>query len=52
MFLSALRKISFRLLMSILAIVIPIMVAVILVLMVVLFSAWRQRRREKADQHI
>jgi len=39
-------------LMSILAIVVPIMVAVILILMVTLFLRWRQRRREKADQHI
>ena len=37
---------------SILAIVIPIMVAVILILMVVLFYWWRQRRREKANQSI
>jgi Domain of unknown function (DUF4126) len=39
-------------LMSILAILVPIMVAVILILMVTLFLRWRGRRREKADQRI
>ena len=34
--------------MSILAIVIPILVAIMLILMVILFFWWRQRRREKA----
>ena len=42
----------FSTLMSILAIVIPIMVVIILVLMVTLFILWRQRHREKANQHI
>ena len=42
----------FSTVVSILAIVIPIMVAILLILMVVLFFWWRQRRREKADQHI
>jgi len=42
----------FSTVMSILAIVIPIMVAVILIVMIVLFFQWRQRRREKANQHI
>lgn len=38
--------------MSILAIVIPILVAILLILMIVLFFWWRGRRREKADQNI
>jgi len=42
----------FSTVMSILAIVIPIMVAIILVLAITLFILWRQRRREKANQHI
>jgi hypothetical protein len=42
----------FSTVMSILAIVIPIMVAVIIILAIVLFILWRQRRREKASQHI
>ena len=37
---------------SILAIVLPIMVVIILVLTITLFILWRQRRREKANQHI
>lgn len=37
---------------SILAILVPFMVAIILILMVALFLKWRQRRREKADQHL
>jgi uncharacterized membrane protein len=40
----------FSTVMSILAIVIPIMVAFMLILMVVLFFWWRERRREKANQ--
>lgn len=35
--------------MSILAIVIPILVAILLILMIALFFWWRGRRREKAD---
>ena len=42
----------FSTIMSVLAIVIPIMVAVLLILAIVLFYWWRQRRREKANQHI
>ena len=42
----------FSTVVSILAIVIPVMIAIILVLMLVLFILWRQRRREKANQHI
>ena len=42
----------FSTVMSILAIVLPIMVAVLLILMVVLFFWWRQRRREKALRNI
>ena len=42
----------FSTVMSILAIVIPIMVVIILVLTITLFILWRQRRREKASQHI
>jgi len=38
--------------MSILAIVIPILVAIMLILMIVLFFWWRQQRREKANQNI
>jgi uncharacterized membrane protein len=38
--------------MSILAIVLPILVAIILILMVALFFWWRERRREKAQQDI
>jgi uncharacterized membrane protein len=37
--------------MSILAIVVPILVAIILIVMIVLFFQWRERRREKANQH-
>jgi uncharacterized membrane protein len=40
----------FSTVMSILAIVIPILVAFILILTIVLFVLWRQRRREKANQ--
>lgn len=42
----------FASLMSILAILVPILVGVILIVMVTLFLRWRQRRREKADQRI
>jgi uncharacterized membrane protein len=42
----------FSTVMSIIAIVIPIMVAIILILMIVLFFWWRERRREKASQRI
>jgi predicted membrane protein len=42
----------FATVMSILAILVPILVAVILILMVTLFLRWRQRRREKADMNI
>jgi len=42
----------FATVMSILAIVIPIMVGIILIVMIVLFFQWRQRRREKASQNI
>jgi len=38
--------------MSVLAIVIPILVAIMLILMVILFFWWRQRRREKANRNI
>jgi hypothetical protein len=37
---------------SILAIVFPVMVAVLLIVMVTLFIQWMQRRREKANQRI
>ena len=40
----------FSTLLSILAIVFPILVAVVLILMVTLFLRWRQRRRERANQ--
>lgn len=42
----------FSTLMSIVAIVFPILVAVLLIVMVTLFLQWRERRREKADQRI
>ena len=42
----------FATVMSILAILVPILVAVILILMVTLFLRWRQRRREKADMNL
>lgn len=42
----------FSTVMSILAIVIPIMVVIILVLTITLFILWRQRRRERTNQHI
>jgi len=42
----------FATVMSILAIVIPIMVGIILIVMIVLFFQWKQRRREKASQNI
>lgn len=38
--------------MSILAILVPVLMAIILVLMVTLFFRWWQRRREKANQRI
>ena len=41
----------FSTVMSILAIVVPILVGVLLILMVVLLLQWRQRRREKANQN-
>ena len=41
----------FSTVMSILAIVVPILVAIILILTVVLFFRWRQHRRAKANQH-
>jgi uncharacterized membrane protein len=39
----------FSTVMSIIAIVIPIMVAFLLILMIILFFWWRERRREKAS---
>jgi len=42
----------FSTVMSFLAIVIPIMVGIFLILMLVLFILWRQRRREKANLRV
>lgn len=42
----------FSTLMSILAIVVPVLGAVLLIVMVTLYFQWRQRRREKANQRL
>ena len=42
----------FSTVMSLLAILVPIMVVVILIVTITLFIQWRQRRREKVDQRI
>jgi hypothetical protein len=42
----------FSTVMSILAVLVPMMIAVILIVSITLLIQWRQRRREKADQRI
>jgi hypothetical protein len=42
----------FATVMSILAILVPVLVAILLIVTVTLFLQWWQRRREKANQHI
>jgi len=42
----------FSTVMSILAVLVPIMVAIIFILLIILYYRWKQRRREKANQRI